>query len=580
MNILLIDPIWSIEQAFRKEGHTVEVLRFSGGVFHLPSLLARLRFSPDLVFQHEVLGARNYMGGLESIACPTVFWAIDSHLNMFWHQWYARLFDLVLTPHVSLFDSLHPNCRPKDVRRMAWPCQSRAFVPHAERSTDLGFCARVDEHRPIRSWMISLLAPEGLSHVNGLTNADMMQFYDHTRMIPNESISNEVNFRLMEGCSAGSLVLSPDVGEDQNALFEPGMEFLIYHDGLELLELARWGKKRPHEVEKIGRAAMRRAQAEHLPEHRARYVFDLLPSLSQNRLGGRTGHLALWLTLARQIRNGAMPLDRDEHAREGERLTRSVLELEHASEEELFLASQAIAQVLCLYGEGADRPVNPEKAFLLCRDILGALEKKARQGNEIPAEDNPLLALEVLSAASAFAIKEKRLNMALAFWGGCDEGSSKLPPKTIPELSALWAAALSKAGKLHDSGFRCILANGVLPESAIAWLLFARFHVPDCARYLASRFDSLLAGNQAYLSLALSCLAEHSLYEQQNWRIQLEYGLASLKACRVEGGLFELSEALKKARADGRERLFFSRLNAWRPDNRDWESILDKYGAL
>lgn len=86
MNILLIDVLPSVALAFGKAGHKVRELRPGGGIFYLPGLLKTSGFSPDLVIQQEHLGTRSYFGGWEHLSCPTVFWAIDSHLNLFWQQ--------------------------------------------------------------------------------------------------------------------------------------------------------------------------------------------------------------------------------------------------------------------------------------------------------------------------------------------------------------------------------------------------------------------------------------------------------------------------------------------------------------
>ena len=92
----------------------------------------------------------------------------------------------------------------------------------------------------------------------------MLKLYDNTRILPNESLCAEVNFRLVEDASCGCCLLTPDIGEDQDALLEPGKKCLIYANGLELLEQIDLPAARPEQAEAIGYAAWRRIQAEHL----------------------------------------------------------------------------------------------------------------------------------------------------------------------------------------------------------------------------------------------------------------------------------------------------------------------------
>ena len=569
MNIVLIDVMPALEHCFRELGHTLKILRPKGGIFHLPELLAREGFSPDFVLQQEVLGKRNYFRGLDRISCPTAFWALDTHLNMFWHMWYAQLFDCVLTPHVSLFNALPETLRPRQIRRFAWPGEMRAFVPHAKRANQLGLCARMTQHRSIRTWLAELLRPQGLILTEGLSHEQMMVFYDSTRTIPNECLANEVNFRLMEGASSGSLVLSPNVGEDQDALLEPGREYLIYRDGLELLDYISWANLRPAAAEKIGHAALRRIQAEHLPMHRVEQLLRDLPGFGENRLKGAAALQTFWLVLARQIRSGALDLDAAAHAGQGLKLVRAALD---AAPEERFSAGQVMAHIFHLFA--ADK-ASGDKVLSLCGEVLSTLERRSR-GEWAGDMGTLLLDKDILAAVSAFALGEGQFEMAKMFWRESDSGSLRREPGTMAELCALWSREREKEGRVFDAGLRFAPESGMLPEDALGWLIYGRHLEPSrlTLHTLAPQFDALLENKPQFLFLRVGYLAEHSLYEAKNWRAQLDFGLDYIKACRVDDGLYELRAAKAKAAAEGREKLFFGRLNTWRPGGRVWESLL------
>ena len=581
MNILLIDPIPELERAFREEGHDVKVLRLGGGVFYLPGLLAREGFSPDLVLHQETLGVRSYFGGLEQLCCPTIFWALDTHLNMFWHKWYARLFDIVLTPHISLFEKLPVHLRPGQLSRFAWPGEKRAFIPHEQRPHSLGLCARITPHRRIRSWMVELLSPKGLELRDDLSHEEMMAFYDASRVVPNESIANEVNFRLMEGASSGSLLLSPDVGEDQNALLEPGKEFFIYRDGIELLELAAWADNHPAAAGRMGRLAMLRIQAEHLPRQRVRQILGGLSGWTQTRLTGAPGDLAFWLTLALQIRNGVLGLNPLSHAREGLALVQAVKNTVNPGRETLFLAGQAMAQIFCLFAEGESEPRAPKLAHSLCCDILAHMgsKKEREDARDTAVEDVLLLNPDLLGVASAFALNEGRVDMARLFWMKNMRPSERAAPESVAELCACWAGVCENAGRAYNAGFSCNPAEGFLPECALSWLIYGRYTVPDTLEFFAPRFHALLADKPEFLSLYFAHLAEHSVAVPDNWRWQEEYGLVNIRACRVVEGLHELQEAGRRARQQGCERFFWGKLNSWRPGGRNWEQWLEALDA-
>lgn len=577
MKIALFDTMAALERSLRDQGHDVLALPLKGGVYHLPRLLARNNFTPDLVLQQEMLGPRGFFTGLAEIPCPTVFWAIDSHLNLFWQRWYGLLFDAVLTPHLSLFEALPAPLRPGRLGRFAWPGSARAFRPHAERGHALSFCARIDANRPVRAWMAELLAPLGLHTVDGLSWNGMMALYDDSRAVPNESIANEVNFRLMEAASSGCLALTPDVGEDQNALLEPGAECLVYRDGLELLEYAAWAKARPRETERLGAAARRRILAEHLPEHRARSLTALGATLSGNRLTGAGAEAAYWLTLAAQTRDGRAAVDPMALAGQGHGMAGRLADSPDPLERELGL--QVLTQTLLLMAEGEKGPRAGNDAV---RALLAEIVQKAEQR----PDQNPLASLEAASACSAAALGQR--NFALA--GACylawrraghragrghatgPDSPATRTPRTAVELCTAWANAFARQGTLFWSGFRFVPEKGMLPESALAWVLFARHLEPEAT--LPGLTADLLAGVPAFAHLRLGFLAEHNLAHPADWRAAQDYGLTSIGVCRVETGLAELGDALALARKAGQERAFWARLKAKSPVPRSWQERL------
>lgn len=130
---------------------------------------------------------------------------MDSHLNIHWHTYYTRLFDAVFTPHLDWYRTIPPTWTPVRLERLAGPGAQVPFRPHAERNRVLAFVGRNDPvSRPLRARFLALLRPPGLTAVDGMSHADMIRVYGDARIVPNESITWEVNFRLLEGASAGA----------------------------------------------------------------------------------------------------------------------------------------------------------------------------------------------------------------------------------------------------------------------------------------------------------------------------------------------------------------------------------------
>ena len=511
-------------------GHTVHNVCSKDQTLYLPTLLDRENLQPDLVFQQERLGPRLLIQGLEKAPCPTAFLAVDSHLNLFWHRSYSQLFDTLLTPHVSLFQALPAEWRHPNIIRFPHFGVGRSWLPHAGRQHDMAVCARVTEHRQIRTWLFALLKEQhGLEAVEGLSFAEMLDLYADARIVPNESIGFEVNFRLFEAASCGALVLTPQIGDDQDKAFVPGKEMLVYRDGLELLEQIAWAKANPDEAERIARAGWERVQAEHLPSHRAATLAALAGGGSRHRATGEEAKRLLWQSTLQLARNGG-------------RLWPVSFLLDRA--EKRAPHPDIIAGQLRLQAESK----SPIKALALCRDVLAH--------EQFPGS------LTLNAAGSACALRLGDFTVARQFWrrhllhSGSDGAQQNSGDPASPyALCLLWADALRRVGRLAQPGFAFAPESGHVPEAAYEFLLLAQY-IDSNNLEAVKKAESLCAQMPAYMAFRLGQLALLSLHDQDNWRLQLEYGLASLRACRVPEGMFELREAMGKAHKQGKSAAF------------------------
>ena len=132
MNILLIDcdlgplPDHNVKHVHLPLGGLVSIFKFLGQDENGEPV-----FYPDLIVQREQLGARIFLLDLEKINCLKIFWAIDSHLNLHWQTYYARLFDVLLTPHTSLFKKDHTYPLLPPLYNFSVPGHDRKLLPNA-----------------------------------------------------------------------------------------------------------------------------------------------------------------------------------------------------------------------------------------------------------------------------------------------------------------------------------------------------------------------------------------------------------------------------------------------------------------
>lgn len=531
MNILLVDGAVLLNP-LREAGHNV--LHFSPpglGVASLLPVLAQSAFAPDLVIQSEHLANRLLLDDLPQIQCPKIFWAIDSHLNLFWHRYYARLFDAVLTPHLSLWQALPPCWRHPEVHHFTKPGAARPFKPHAQRARRLALVGVLNQHRHLRLKLAELLKERwGVESLQNIPFKDMLALYDDTRIIPNESIAREVNFRLMEAASCGAVPLTQDVGPDQDNLFEPGREILVYRDVVELVAHIEALLADPARAEAIGRAAWERVQREHLPVHRVARIEALAKQMAvappRTPLAGTESAAILWLCLIQMHRSWHVETRPDRLLEVGARLPQT---------------PEILAYRLRLLAEYD----GPGAALPFLEQILAKNMHRAD--------------LDLNLAGSLIAVRAGDQPLALQFWlrqtlygqAGERPAPARAParPENLYDLCLAWADLLSKAGRKAQLGLTVNIAIGI-PECAWTTLLLAQTlpadQIPENDLPRLKKIEALTAHIKGLEFYHLGYLAQLCLAQPDDWRLQMRYAEACLQTFRLEEGLAERAQAEEK----------------------------------
>lgn len=535
--------------ALRDMGHTVLDLFLENGIHHLPSLLAERGFTPDLVLHMENLGRRGLLAGLPEIACPKVFWSVDTHLNSWWHRWYGRLYDLTLTTQAPWAPRLEGLGLPR-VEHLPVAGTAAPWVPHADRPLPLAFVGRLTPQRPARAWMMDMVQRAAPCTVfSDLPPHQVVASYSQARVVPNESILGEVNFRLFEAASAGCLVLHQEGEADASRLFAPGVEILTYGHGLELAQHLRRALERPEEAERLGRAAWERVQREHLPAHRAARVLELVRDLPARAARGKAAEAA-W-----------------------------VMSLFHLHESGMLCSEP---NPLALQLARIDDP--PAQAALL-RLLAMEGRREALVGRLLEMLDGGMWPdAEVDQAASAAALRLGLFDLAKRFWYRRWEALPREgaplrfeQPKNPAHLLKLWAGELSRMGRVMRPGLPFDEERHV-PATAVECLFAAKLGAGTDLD-LERRLAALLAGVPGQEHMRMGLLSHLSLHHPGDWRTSLELGLVNLRAFRVNEGLAELATARQAARQANQEDRFLRALAARDPGRTALAALLESSGA-
>ncbi|NDV25785.1 glycosyltransferase [Desulfovibrio sp. JC010] len=528
---LLINCNPSLVEAFKHAGCVVEYNYAQEQVLDLPAVLEGMQFVPDLIFQQEFLGKRILLGGLNELDCIKIFWSVDTHMNMHWHGYYADLFDCVLTTQKKFVPKLQKVCGAA-VKWMPWmgspsidAADGRRIIPHTGRKNDLTFVGRVTSQRRSRIWFVDFLKSQyDLNLADGLSTAQMMEVYRNTRIVPNEALFGEVNFRLFEAASCGCAVVTPDIGEELGELFEVGREIEVYHDVLELKDILDRMVNDPSRSGALGLAAYERVLKDHSAQSRAESILRIAADTCKRKVTEQRTEFLLCLIEFSLGETGDPGVD-------WESLLNRLLRLERSDQRD--------AALLRIF----TRSELTDPFMAMIRPFL----------------DKSMVSSDCYfnMTASLCAAKLKLWDVAKHFWYAYRSGDSPesiARPENEVHLLVLWGDALQKCGLGIRSGVAFDEIRGI--PSCASDCYFAALYRDPSDKEIYRRLDGLFRGVMGAEPSRLGFLSHLSLHDPDDWRISAEVGINNLKVFRIHEGLTELDNARAAAVRSGQERFY------------------------
>lgn len=523
----------SLTPVFERRGIRVHRLAPPEGIASLPELLASLPETPDAIIQQEHLGKRVVLTGLDQAPCPTLYWALDPHLNRFWQRHYSRLFAATACTQKHLCPSLGPVGRP--AAWITWHGQSRPFVPHAVRTVDLGFLGRITSQRQRRSWFAAHLVRHGLVTATDRFGPELHAFYDTVRIAPNECIAGEINMRLFEAASCGCLPVAEKTPEGVAELFEPEREAVYYDDVLELDDRIRFALAHPGLTEKMALAAHAAVATRHLPEHRAQALLDLLAAAGPTPEGDdAAAALAMTLFLLWRARQ---------------------LELSPKTIRDHLQAAPPRPDILAA-----------QLQLALC---VGNRDRALALATLCPA-DGALAGDATLAAAcclAAFRLGDAETARHAYVAHARSRGRTRLARLDDHYAYLLYfAGALEREGHLAAPGQPFDTARD-LPENAVQCLFAAASLRPE-APEPKRRLEILLRGLPGTETERIGLLSHLGLHAPDDWAIGLQLALTNARAFRLEATIEEGLLAAQTAARLGETPRFTRRLALLDPSGR------------
>jgi len=235
MNILLLNHNWLAEE-LKTFGHRVVTagifrpqldVSFSSAVVTTDELLTAMPsgFIPERIVHYDDSGVP-WLVGLERLAIPKIFYSVDTHHHHQWHGFFAAAFDHVLVAQRCYMDIFKDH-----IGRRTWfpPWAPIDVEPQGERDIPVSFRGNLDPilHPRRAEFFSRLAAAVGGDYGSG----DYVSVYSRSKIVVNEAVNSDLNFRVFEAMMCGALLVTPDSSTGLSELFSPEEDLLVYPDG-------------------------------------------------------------------------------------------------------------------------------------------------------------------------------------------------------------------------------------------------------------------------------------------------------------------------------------------------------------
>jgi len=197
-------------------------------IMHIDEILRRLPrgFAPELVIHFETHNNYFYLG-VEQLPCPVVWRTIDNHMHT-WQPRYAVLYDMTFVAQKDYCDAFRQHAPSRWLPLHCFPAVH--FDRRMERDLDVSFVGSMNRTlKPKRVEFVEALRKRIPLHVfENIGQEEMAVIYNRSKIVLNECMNNDVNYRIFEALADGALLLTPRAGNGLEDLFQDGEHLVMY----------------------------------------------------------------------------------------------------------------------------------------------------------------------------------------------------------------------------------------------------------------------------------------------------------------------------------------------------------------
>jgi GT2 family glycosyltransferase/tetratricopeptide (TPR) repeat protein/2-polyprenyl-3-methyl-5-hydroxy-6-metoxy-1,4-benzoquinol methylase len=231
---------------------------------------------------------------------PSVYWAIDTHMDFAGELQRACQFDLVFAAQRDGSQEL----KNQGIASATWlplACDPEIHRPHTVPCAyDIAFVGTLVSGP--RTELLRLLQERYPSMFVGQRYfEEMAKIYSAAKLVFNRSVCNDVNMRVFEALGCGALLLTNDLRDNgQDEFFRDGIHLATYRDAEELLDKARYYLAHDALRNQIAAAGKSEAHAKHTYRLRMEEILKAVEEATTSRTALSLAQMSAPTTDARE----------------------------------------------------------------------------------------------------------------------------------------------------------------------------------------------------------------------------------------------------------------------------------------
>jgi len=287
LNILLVNQCWFKDELIAL-GHTVLYANWKGGgldiSFNWNSSVEEVysnfpsSFIPDRIIYFDDSGIPSIFD-IENAPCPTLFMSVDTHHHYYWHKYFLQCFSHSLIAQKDYFDKFSEDSKISDSISWFPLWASKDITPNDIKDINVSFRGTLDEslHPSRLNFFNSVAKHIDIDYAEG----PYSDVYSRSKIVLNEAVRGDLNFRVFEAMMSGAMLVTPRVGNGLEELFIDGHDLVLYEEGndSDAIERLRYYLDNDFERERIACNGRRKVIEYHSLKSRAKRIEGILVNL-------------------------------------------------------------------------------------------------------------------------------------------------------------------------------------------------------------------------------------------------------------------------------------------------------------